>query len=172
MNLASCPSVVDYDAAAVCTELSAQLTALSWHPWVTALRGVLAAGLTAYLSTSGSLKAKKTDRRNLSQREALYGAQDAAQALLSRWTQLKDWHENGERGQSPFPSHEEQDLLGALEKVVSRIEEERIRGNFYEWRDTARFFFHASDGYDLHDERISREKAIREAGKHAANLDK
>lgn len=172
MSLAACPAVDDPEAAAACNELSAQLAALSWYSWVTALIGVLAAGLTAYLSTSGSLKSKKTDRRNLCQPEALYGAQDAAQALLSRWTQLKGWHENGRRGSSPLPGSEEQDLLGALEKVVSRIAGERIRYNFYIWRDTARYYFHGFEGYDRHDEIASREKAIKEAGEHASNLDR
>lgn len=172
MSDAACSSIVGSDAVRMCEELSGQIANLTWHPWVTAMIGVLAAGLTAYLSTRGSLHANRTDRRNLSQRDALYGAQDATQELLKRWTQFKDWNDTGCSGTNPLPSFEEQYLLGVLDKEVSRISNERIRTNFYIWRDTARYYFQGFENYDRHEEIACREKAIKEAGRWASNLDR
>lgn len=158
-------------------ELSSQISTLKWHPWVTALIGVFAAALTAYLSTRGSLKGQQKDRQSKGQREAIYGAQDALQALLKSWTKLKDWSAlqgdapiRGIEG-DPLPNHKEQHLLAEFSKQVSRIDDEELRTRFNDWAHVARLFFHGHEDTSSRDETELRNMVLRQSGEQARKLD-
>ncbi|WP_207595822.1 hypothetical protein [Arthrobacter sp. D5-1] len=138
---------------------------------MTSIIAVVAAAVTAFLSTRGSMLASRKERHNKSQREALYGAQDAAQALRTSWTNLKSWRDEGEDGKSPMPQHVEQDLLAAFEKVVSRIGDEDLKDKLNSWRDWSRLYFHGSEEHDIHEERARWKVAIDECGKKAVKID-
>lgn len=170
--LSACSGLVEPDSTAVCLELSRQINTLRWHPWVTAAIGAGAAALTAFLSTRGSLASSKTERRVKSQREALYGAQDATQELHAQWLKVKAWTDSGEVGKSPLGANKEQNMLASFDKIVSRIDDNEIRSKFKHWREVGRLYFFGADGFDLHGEKSARTDAIESASREAAKLDK
>lgn len=166
-----CLALNPVDIADLCIHLSERIDGLKTQPLITALIAAAAAALTAFLSTSGSLFNAKTERNRRGQREALYGAQDAAQALRTGLTGLKAWMDAGEKGKNPMPTHRQQDLVAALEKQVSRVNDPEVQNNFNTWRDWARLYYTGSDEHDMRSERELWSKAINSAGKVARKLD-
>lgn len=158
-------------------EISDRLDALKLQPWVTGLIGVLAAGLTAFLSARGSLVSQRKDRRNKGQRDAIHGAQDALEALLKRWAEVKDWQKSSVSGDSPLPTHKELQLMTSFEKHVSRIKNESLRTAFNEWKEKGRLHFHGYEekdgapGVDYREERDLRQRAYKLAGEEVIRLD-
>lgn len=166
-----CLALNPEDVAKLCVHLSERIDGLKTQPLVTALIAAAAAALTAFLSTSGSLFNSKTERNRKSQREALYGAQDAAQALRTGLTGLKAWSDAGEGGENPLPTHKEQDLVAALEKQITRISDSSVQEQFKSWKDWARLYFTGSDQHDMRSERELWNRAIDGAGVAARKLD-
>ncbi|MDO5863423.1 MULTISPECIES: hypothetical protein [Paenarthrobacter] len=166
-----CLTLSTGDLISLCEQLSGRIESLKAQPYWTAVIAAMAAALTAFLSTRGSMLASRRERRNKSQREALYGAQDAAQALRTKWTSLKSWREKGEDGKNPLPEHKEQDLLAALEKMVSRIQDAVLKDALNDWRDFARLYFNGSEEHDRHGERDRWKLAIDLCGKKALEID-
>lgn len=158
-------------------QLGKQVNSLRLQPVITALIGVLAAVLTAFMTAVGAFHSQRWDRRKRGQREAIYGAQDAMEALVKNWTKVKDWKNSGGQGDGPLASHKELQLITSLEKYVSRISDEKLRDAFGDWKDKARMHYwnaELGDGVpavSFREEKDLRQRVIKLSGEEVRKLD-
>lgn len=164
-----CEGVERGDMLAVCMRLSDQIDMLRTQPWALAVIGILTAAVAggiAWLSTSWSNRA---ERRNVSQREALYAAQDVAADLRKAWN-LRRTEIDG-RGFAGLGMNDDFALMTQLDTCISRIRGDYLKDAYIAWADYARPFFSGSDEHDRRTEEQLWARSQLASGERAARLD-
>lgn len=177
----TCAAVGNDDLFRVCTYLHSEITKAGVDPLVTALIGVFAALLTAFMSAVSSHNLQRTERRNISQRQSLTELQNVASDLRGRWIDhfayLEELRKSVKRGeesarpQNPFPDHEQTKLMGNLKTYISRIDSEPVRDSYSSWSEYAQYYFSGSDEFQSFDEKEKWDDAVQQSGGVMLGLD-